>query len=113
MGNDCSQRVCPFGIAFSDTPKGDLNMDGTISEPDVNVVANDEVYPYGTTEQYPQVIDTIGNVLANSAHEYRECSNKGICDRQLGVCSCFEGYSGSSCMVIVNTLPNTVFIILT
>jgi len=73
-------------------------LDGTISGPNNNVVVNNEVYPFGTTEQYPQMIDSMGTVLANSAHEYRECSNKGICDRQLGVCSCFEGYSGSACM---------------
>jgi hypothetical protein len=26
-----------------------------------------------------------------------ECSNKGICDRTAGACTCFPGYSGSSC----------------
>jgi hypothetical protein len=28
MGNDCSERVCPFGISHTTTPQGDLNMDG-------------------------------------------------------------------------------------
>lgn len=27
----------------------------------------------------------------------RECSDKGLCDRATGICSCFPGYSGSSC----------------
>jgi hypothetical protein len=67
-----------------DTPKGDLNMDGVISNPDMTVVRNDIVYPYGTTEQYPDMIDSNGNILPNSAHEYRECSNKGVCDRGSG-----------------------------
>ena len=26
--NDCSERVCPFGISFVTSPQGDLNMDG-------------------------------------------------------------------------------------
>jgi len=28
IANDCSQRVCPYGISHSTTPQGDLNMDG-------------------------------------------------------------------------------------
>ena len=116
MADDCSQRVCPFGLAHGiinclnmfdikilkylpfnyyievDTPKGDLNMDGVISSPDMKVVRNDIVYPYGTTEQYPDMIDSDGNILTNSAHEYRECSNKGVCDRQSGK------YIASSCL---------------
>lgn len=55
------------------------------------------MYPYGTTEQYPAVTDIDGNVLMNTAHEYRECSNKGVCDRSAGTCACFEGYEGSAC----------------
>jgi hypothetical protein len=35
MGTDCSQRVCPFGHAFVDTPQGDLNADGKVDRPDV------------------------------------------------------------------------------
>jgi hypothetical protein len=31
MGADCSQRVCPFGLSFVDTPRGDLNHDGVVS----------------------------------------------------------------------------------
>lgn len=31
------------------------------------------------------------------AHYPVECSNKGICDRGTGVCSCMEGFTGSAC----------------
>lgn len=31
MGSDCSERVCPFGVSFVDTPRGDLNHDGVVS----------------------------------------------------------------------------------
>merc|ERR1719261_1583586 len=51
QGNDCSQRTCYFGIAHVDTPKGDLDSDGFV---DMTVSAlYSEVYPRGTTEQYP------------------------------------------------------------
>ena len=39
--------VCPFGVAHVDTPKGDLNVDGKVSGPDVTVAENHYVYPYG------------------------------------------------------------------
>ena len=38
MGADCSERVCPFGHAFIDTPQGDLNADGRVDRPDVMIV---------------------------------------------------------------------------
>jgi len=81
-----------------DTPKGDLDASsGALTGPDVNVVQNDAMYPYGTSEQFPSMYDSDQAVTANSAHWYRECSNKGICDRGTGTCTCFEGYSGSAC----------------
>jgi hypothetical protein len=84
-------------MAHVDIPKGDLDASGgalTMS----NVVVNDFMYPYGTTEKYAAQADIDGNVIANgNAHEYRECSAKGICDRSSGVCACFEGYEGSAC----------------
>lgn len=98
MANDCSERICPFGLAHVDTPKGDLDSSsGALSGPDTVVVPNSAMYPYGTTEQYPSVTDIDGNVLTNTAHEYRECSNKGLCDRATGTCTCFEGYEGAAC----------------
>jgi hypothetical protein len=90
--------ICQFGLAHVDTPKGDLDASsGELTDADTTVVANDAVYPFGTTERYPATKDLDGNVLTNTAHEYRECSNKGVCDRQTGTCACFEGYDGSAC----------------
>lgn len=60
---DCSERVCPFDIAWVDTPN-----------------------------QYGEF------------HKYLECSGRGICDRDLGECVCFEGYEGQGCFR--NTCPN-------
>jgi hypothetical protein len=98
MANDCSERVCQFGLAHVDTPKGDLDASsGALAGPSTTVIVNSEVYPYGTTEQFPQMANSQGTVLENTAHYYMECSNKGICDRQAGSCECFPGYEGSAC----------------
>jgi hypothetical protein len=98
MANDCSERICQFGLAHVDTPKGDLDASsGKLAGPGTKVVLNDAVYPYGTTEQFPAMENSDGTVLTNTAHYYMECSNKGMCDRSSGTCACFEGYGGSAC----------------
>lgn len=34
---------------------------------------------------------------SNTAHARAECSNRGVCDRSSGLCSCFVGFGGASC----------------
>jgi len=97
QGNDCSERICQFANAHVDSPKGDLDMDNTISGPDYLKVENSFAYPYGTTEQFPAMEDSDLNVITESAHYYMECANKGICDRTTGECSCYPGYEGVAC----------------
>jgi len=98
MANDCSERICQFGNAHVDTPKGDLDASGgALTGPSVSVITNSDMYPYGTTEEYPNMATSDGTVLPNTAHYYSECSNKGICDRASGTCTCIEGYEGSAC----------------
>lgn len=97
MSNDCSERVCQFGLAHVDTPKGDLDASsGELDGTDIIVALNSEMYPYGTTEQFPAMMAG-DDYLDNTAHYYMECSNKGICDREAGTCECFPGYEGSAC----------------
>lgn len=90
--------ICQFGLAHVDGPKGDLDgSKGYLSGPNKNVVVNDQIYPYGTTEKYPAMMTSDAIVIDNSGHEYRECSNKGYCNRNTGMCDCFPGYEGSAC----------------
>merc|ERR1719247_401118 len=98
MSNDCSERICQFGLAHVDTPLGDLDASsGVLTGVTETVVVGDNMYPKGTQEQFPQTIDSNSAALTETAHYYRECSNKGICDRSSGTCTCFEGYEGSAC----------------
>jgi len=91
QSNDCSERTCPFGYAHVDSPLGDMDMSGgALSGPATTVIAGSEVFPMGTTEQYP-------DAQANEGHFYMECSNKGLCDRKSGDCECFDGYDGAAC----------------
>jgi len=112
MANDCSERICQFGLAHVDTPKGDIDSSsGELYSPEAltsngitpgsrvatPIIVDDAMYPKGTWELYPNMVDTRNTVLDNTAHDYMECSNKGYCDRTAGTCVCFEGYDGSAC----------------
>lgn len=33
----------------------------------------------------------------NVAHEQAECSNKGVCNRETGICTCHAGFTGKAC----------------
>lgn len=112
MGSDCSERVCYFAHAFIDTPLGDLNADGNV---DMQVVIDEktksyalEGYPinYGKAREVTLHLDTDSTGAEGSqkqgdrwdeAHFYRECANKGICNRKTGQCECFPGYEGEGC----------------
>ena len=84
-------------MAHIDTPKGDLDASNTIGDYTDMLIQSSTVYPYGTTEGFSYMVDTQGNVQAHTAHEYTECSNKGLCDRKTGMCECLPGYDGTSC----------------
>jgi hypothetical protein len=56
-------------------PKGDLNADGQVSGPGEVVIENSFMYPYGTTEAFPNMQDTSLEMKDNTGHAYAECSN--------------------------------------
>ena len=106
MSADCSERVCTFGRAFVDTPLGDLDGDG-IHEPQAAWAPNTRTRVDGK-DYLVQHSSELGlaeygyarstrNESWDEAHFYRECSNKGICDREEGVCNCFPGFGGGAC----------------
>jgi hypothetical protein len=55
--------------------------------------------PYGTWEKWPGNFFGAGQVgeTADEGHFYMECSNRGACNRALGICECYNGYTGHAC----------------
>jgi len=126
MGADCSERVCYFGVAYVDTPQGDLNADGFVSDSTYKSRFENEktweAYPYyagwGSVNykwtggesptanadyngalpmvDYATTVTVLGG-SGGEAHFYKECSGKGSCDRGSGICECFAGYEGPGC----------------
>lgn len=76
---------------------GDIDSSGELDGPDQLVAENSPEHPYGTYELFPNMRDTDMRKIDNSAHYYMECSNAGICDRDSGVCNCYEGFEGAAC----------------
>ncbi|KAF1774880.1 EGF-like domain, extracellular [Phytophthora cactorum] len=89
-GNDCFDRTCQFGYAHADTPKGDINMDQLRNTPGW-ILQDSQQFPAQAYEYFSP------DAAQNEAHFYMECSNKGLCDRSLGSCTCFDGYEGVAC----------------
>ena len=89
--------TCPFGRSHVDVPKGDLNADHAIDDYNVELIEGSTIYPFGSTESYPYMVDTASAVSIDTAHAYAECSNKGLCDRVSGSCECLVGYEGAAC----------------
>lgn len=87
--------MCPLGNAFVDSPAGDLNHDGVAS---VGAYAAAQGSAYAAAEVWPTNAAAGGwAAQAGEAHFAVECSGKGACDRSVGVCKCFDGYTGASC----------------
>jgi len=106
FGADCSKRICTYSAAFVDTPVGDLNGDGEHGparyfDPRLNTkvfgidyVGGGQSELYSHNYGYARATRTTTH---DEAHFYRECANKGICDRTTGQCQCFPGYEGEGC----------------
>lgn len=69
MGADCSERVCPFGHAFIDTPQGDLNADGRVDRPDVMIVTITGDAAFSSSRDWPANVllfdDTVAGQITN------------------------------------------------
>lgn len=104
QGGDCSERICLFGKAWVNSPNGDINLDGDMYDStqysDDFKFASSAYYlttdasPGGTWEFWPSFYST----SKDEGHHYMECSNRGTCNRDSGLCQCFPGYEGTACI---------------
>lgn len=73
FGYGCSKRKCSYEMSWTVSPFVD-------SDP------SDAIYiPWGKSDE------------SFGMHVYEECGGKGICNYDLGKCSCFDGFFGKGC----------------
>lgn len=81
-----------------DSPVGNMDMSAPpLGEASTPVAVNSHLYPFGVSEQYPNMATSGGDVLPNTGHAYAECSNRGFCNRGTGECECLNGFEGANC----------------
>lgn len=52
--------------------------------------------------------DVVGDAILQSAQrEWKDCSNRGVCDTRLGTCTCADGYDTSACGAETNFVAAT------
>lgn len=110
--NDCSQRTCPYGYAFADSPNGDTNYDGDLSDVvsySVSAYSFDIWETHAGQEYGIKATTATGATPVNRAatearklqndegHFWKQCSGRGACDVATGNCQCDEGYEGVAC----------------
>lgn len=110
IGGDCSQRVCHYSPAWVTSSNGDVNNDG--DQYDATTYNDD--YRFASSAQFLSTLQRPGGDFEmwpsthtqskDEGHFYMECANRGLCNRETGVCECFDGYEGLACKR--STCPN-------
>jgi hypothetical protein len=112
FGPDCSMKRCPSGNDPL-TVDDETNCEGKSYNGIMNS-SGTRVYFYNTKQikSDNETVDVQGlyshikgyGSVGNKCHI--DCSNRGSCDYDTGICSCFKGFTGTSCSEVVKKGSN-------
>lgn len=95
-GSDCSQKKCPYSMAFATS---DIDADWLYT-PSTATAKKTKFGP--TTET--GAVQVQKDTTFDNQHAYMECGGRGLCDRSTGQCKCFASFTGEGCRR--TTCPN-------
>jgi hypothetical protein len=88
-----TSRTSAFHVQTTDGPTG-LFLYFDVTPSSITSVAAGDSYFLNVTGNYGMQFHSAD---ANTAHQFLECSGRGLCDRVAGSCACVAGYTGDAC----------------
>jgi hypothetical protein len=98
-GSDCSQKKCPYSMAFATS---DIKADWLFTPSTAK--ATKSWFPSMAGTANTGASQVTKDTTFDNQHVYMECGGRGLCDRSTGQCKCFSSFTGEGCRR--TTCPN-------